>query len=52
MNVFDDRAIETINENADQRPTIDWESVYGFKFIYRTKRYITQGGKPTGGYVD
>ena len=36
MNVFDGSAIETINENVDQRLTMGWEPVYGSNFLYRT----------------
>ena len=35
----------------DKRPAIRRETAYGFKFIYRSKRYLIYGGDPTGGYV-
>ena len=51
MNLWDQRVVELIDEYVDKRPVIHWETVYGFKFIYRTKHYLTHGGNPTGGYV-
>ncbi len=36
---------------VDRGPTIDWEGVYGFKFIYKTKHYFNHGGNPTHGYA-
>ena len=28
-----------------------WETVYGFKFVYRTKHHLTHGVNPNGEYV-
>ena len=49
--LLDQRVVELNDEYVDKRPVIHWETVYGFKYIYRTKHYLTHGGNPTGGYV-
>ena len=48
MALLDQRVVELIGEYLDKRPLINWETVYGCKFIYRTKHYLTHGGNPTG----
>ena len=51
MTLLDQRIVELIQEYVDKRLVIHWETVYGVKFIYRTKHYPTHGGNPTGGFV-
>ena len=51
ISVFDERIVYAICDYVDKRPDKPWERLYGFRFIYKTKHYITYGGNPTGGIV-
>ena len=51
MNLCDNRVLATINDNTDKRLAIYWAQVYGVRFIYRTKHYLTYGANLIGGLV-
>ena len=50
-NVFDSSVVSNILSYYSSRPDVEWEEVYGSCTIWRTKRFITYGGGPEGGYV-
>ncbi len=43
--------VSSILSYYSARPDVEWEEVYGSCLIWRTKRIITYGGGPEGGYV-
>ena len=47
---FPDAIVDNIAAYAATEE-IEWETVYGFTMIYKTKHIITYGGGPEGGYV-
>ncbi len=48
--LFNDHIVENIVSFCNPCPEVEWEQVYGFTTIYRTKRLITYGGGPEGGF--
>ena len=49
--MFDERIVNAICDYVDKKPVIPWQRLYEYRFLYKTRHYITYGGNPTGRYV-